>query len=398
MTYWTYKSGLIQTYTLPYVRLMAGHLEPGRRISLVTFEQPGMALTAGERDAALAELQRDKIDWISLSYNRFSFKALLQNFIFLVRLVGICRRAEIATIHCFCTPAGAIGYFLSLLTGIPLVIDSYEPHAEAMVENGTWTRSSLPFKLLFFLEALQSRRASAIVATTEGMRGYAKAKYGAEFTRFYVKPACVDVELFKREGLKTDELAESLGLKGKIVCIYAGKIGGIYLEREIFDLLKAASDRWGNRFRAILLTDAGAERMRGLCAASGFDYGALIHLFVNHREIPPYMALADFALTPVRPVPSKRLCAPIKDGEYWAMGLPVIITADIAEDSAMIEQYGIGVVLRGFSGEHCARAIGEIEALLQGNSNTDLHDKIRGVAVATRGMGIAKQVYDGLYG
>ena len=36
---------------------------------------------------------------------------------------------------CWCMTAGSLGYILSKTSGKNLVIDSYEPHAEAMVEN-----------------------------------------------------------------------------------------------------------------------------------------------------------------------------------------------------------------------------------------------------------------------
>ena len=45
--------------------------------------------------------------------------------------------------------------------------------------------------------------------------------------------------------------------------------------------------------------------------------------------------------TPVKPVPTKRYCTPVKDGEYWALGLPVIITEGISDDSGIIRENGI---------------------------------------------------------
>src|SRR4030066_244618 len=103
LTYWSYQDALIQTYTLPYVRII-------RKI-----------------------IQK-------------------KNFI-----------------HAWCTPAGILGYILSKTTGVPLIIDSYEPHAEAMVENGTWGKSSWSFKLLFFFEKLQSKHAQTVISAVEKM-------------------------------------------------------------------------------------------------------------------------------------------------------------------------------------------------------------------------------------
>lgn len=398
LTHWTLRSGLIQAYTVPYLRLMSEHLEPGHRITLVTLEQPAMALSAGEADAAREELARYRIEWIPFSYHRFGLEAIASMGTNLLRLLWLSRRRQFTSIHCFCTPAGALGVLLSYLTEIPLIIDSYEPHAEAQVENGTWTRSCAAFRLLFFLEGLQSRRAAAIIATSPGMRDYARTRYGASFERFFVKPACVDLRHFRKEGIQTEPLAKELGTYGKIVCLYAGKLGGIYLEREVFDLFAAAAKRWGDRFRALLLTSDSKESIDSLCRETGFDRGRLIQRFVEHRDIPRYMALADFALTPVKPLPAKRYCAPIKDGEYWAMGLPVIITQGISDDSDIIERRRIGAVLRGFSQADYDKALCEIESILSRHSRAELYRMIRGVAVETRSLAIAEEIYRSLYG
>ena len=37
-------------------------------------------------------------------------------------------------------------------SGIPLVLDSYEPHAEAMVETNAWKKRGIAFRTLFYLE------------------------------------------------------------------------------------------------------------------------------------------------------------------------------------------------------------------------------------------------------
>jgi hypothetical protein len=58
---------------------------------------------------------------------------------------------RISNIHAFCTPAGSIGWILGFLTGCTLVVDSYEPHAEVMLEAGVWKKKSLAYRILFTL-------------------------------------------------------------------------------------------------------------------------------------------------------------------------------------------------------------------------------------------------------
>jgi glycosyltransferase involved in cell wall biosynthesis len=120
----------------------------------------------------------------------------------------------------------------------------------------------------------------------------------------------------------------------------------------------------------------------------------VISLYVKHHEIAQYIGLADFAITPVKPVPSKRFCSPIKNGEYWAMGLPVVISNNISDDSEIIETNNIGVVLRAFSQEEYQNAVLKIDNL---RSQPGLRNKIIKIARQYRGFEIAEKVYKEVY-
>lgn len=216
-------------------------------------------------------------------------------------------------------------------------------------------------------------------------------------TRFYVKPACVDLELFSYAERKNPALLERYNLVGKLVCVYAGKIGGIYLEKEIFDFFAVASRYWGDRFRALMLTDASPRRVAELAAESGLDISVVTVKFVPHADVPAHMGLGDFAINPVKPVPTKRYCTSIKDGEYWAMGLPVVIPPRISDDSEIISRSGTGSVIEAFNTEAYLRAVREIDALLKAYSREELYDKVRRVAVEHRNFSIADKIYRDIY-
>lgn len=397
ITYWSYKDALIQTYTRPYLKIIRKYLPSGSSIFLTTLEQSHLRMSDAELRAATEALGKEDIRLVPFAYSKFGLKAMLKWLLFLWRLFRLCRRERVTHIHAWCTPGGAIGYILSKVTGLPLIIDSYEPHAEAMVENGAWAAGGLAFKILFFFEKLQSKRAAAIIATTEGMKAYAKERYGATLRRFYVKPACVDLELFSAADIKNPALLDEYDLAGKLVCVYAGKIGGIYLEQEIFDLFTVASRFWGDRFRALVLTDTPPHRINELAKASGLDPKVVTVKFVAHAEIPAHMGLGDFAINPVKPVRTKRFCTSIKDGEYWAMGLPVVIPPRISDDSEIIREHGIGSVIREFNGEAYLETIREIDRLLTTYSREELYDKVRRVAVEYRNFSIADHIYRDIY-
>jgi glycosyltransferase involved in cell wall biosynthesis len=388
ITYWAYDDGLVQAYVLPYLRILLGILPTGSAIHLITLEPSG-----GSTPQPMAGVVHHPF-----RYQPFGLHGLVAMAGLFWRSLSLVRKENIDVIHSWCTPAGLIGYLLSVLTGRPLVVDSYEPHAEAMVENGTWRRGGIAFRLLFLAERLQTRRAMAVIAASEGMRDYARTVFGHVPRHFFVKPACVDLEHFSGRNVKKPELLRALGLDGKLVAVYAGKFGGIYLAQEVFDFFRTARDHWGERFRVLLLTAHRPEELRPFMDRAGLDPSLFVLRFVPHAEIPDHMGLGDFAVTPVKPVPSKRYCSPIKDGEYWALGLPVVITPDISEDSELIARSGMGAVIVPGDTESYRQAVARLDALLTGRTRHELYEMIRPIAETHRSYALAEAVYRSVYG
>ncbi|MBA3679829.1 MAG: glycosyltransferase [Bacteroidetes bacterium] len=385
ITYWSFSDALIQTYTLPYLKIISKLLPANGKIYLVTLEK--------ENHGKQLEIEPGLIN-IRYKYSAFGLSASLSWMKNIFLLKKIIRKNSIDTIHTFCTPAGMIGYILSILTSKPLILDSYEPHAEAMVENGEWQKDSISFKLLFGFEKKQSAHAKKIIGTTKQMKEYALKKYGITLNDFFVKPACVDLEKFNLSFKKDPSLVSELNLQNKIVCVYAGKFGGIYLKEEVFEFYKACYQFWKDDFVALLLTNHPLEEINALLLQYGLPKKNCRILFVPHAQVNKYIGLGDFAITPVKPVPTKKYCTPIKDGEYWAMGLPVVIPANISTDSEIIEKNNIGYVLKELTYPEYEIAVKKIDALLKDKM---LSEKIRKIAEEERNFSIAKAVYTIIY-
>jgi glycosyltransferase involved in cell wall biosynthesis len=388
ITYWGYNDALIQAYTLPYVKLISKNLPKESTIYLVTLDKTPI-------------LEPDLSEWyiknISIKYHPFGLNGIRMWVKTIIKLILLIRKERIEVIHTWCTPAGAMGFVLSKITGKQLVLDSYEPHAEAMVENGNWQKNSFAFRLLFFLEKLQTRRAKYIVSTTNGMESYAKERYNYIGNNFFVKPACVDLDFFSLKKSKNKELLVTYQLEDKLICVYAGKFGGIYLDKEVFDFFKVAEDYWGEKFIAIILSSHDKVEIERYRIQANVKVSSILHLFVNHADIPEYIGLGDFAITPVKPIYTKKFCTPIKDGEYWALGLPVVITKDISDDSEIIKNNRIGAVLERLDTDSYLQAVKEIDNILTIHPKQDIQNKIRLIAAEYRNFEIADKIYKTIY-
>lgn len=397
ITYWSFNDALIQTYTLPYVLMIRKKLPIKYKVFLFTLEQEDRKMNEEEWERQKDLFSEKNIHLLRFGYSNFGVLMILKFGYIFTSLFTLLYTQKISHIHAWCTPAGAIGYFLSVFSGKKLILDSYEPHAEPMVESGTWLKESIKFKLLFWLEKKQVERASEVIACVTLMKIYIKDKFNVSLNKMYVKPACVDFDLFDIKKRKDKALLAKYDLNNKIIGAYAGKFGGSYLEEEVFEFLKIAENHFGeDKFRFILLTNHSKAFIDNLVAKFQLNENTIIQLFIPHNQVPDYLGLADFGITPFIPVPSKRYGTPIKNGEYWAMGLPVIITKNISDDSDIIDTENIGYVLQGLTNSEYLKACLKIEELLT-EDRTKLTEKIRTIANQYRNYSIAEKVYTKIY-
>jgi len=387
ITQWQWKDPLVQIYTLPYVEI----------IQKITLCYPYVVTVNKSLNRVLIQKKKNFISLEVPSGKRFLFFGWVLNILNLQRIV---KKKGIKIIHPWCTTAGVIGAVLKKWdSSLTLNIDSFEPHAEAMVENGTWKRSGLKYKALFYFEKMEAKIATHLVFAAQGMEKYIQEKYKWTVNNYFVKPACIDLSSFSGQFIKDREFLNKYKLEGKIVCIYAGKFGGIYLENETFEFIKNCEKYWGeDKFRFLLLSNVSDEYIKARNSKFNISNSTVIKLFVQHNEVPLYMGLADFAICPVKPVPTKRYCTPIKDGEYWAMGLPVVIPPNISVDSEIIKENSAGAILESFDDEGYTNAIRQIDSIIKDKSRVEIYNQIRPLAEKYRSFIIAEKIYQKIYG
>lgn len=125
----------------------------------------------------------------------------------------------------------------------------------------------------------------------------------------------------------------------------------------------------GRTIQSCVADEWKQENLSAWMKNAGVPEHIFIRKFVFHSRVPDYMGLGDFAISPYKPVPSRKYSAPIKNSEYWALGLPVIITKNIADDSKIIKEEGIGAVIENLTDEDYLKAIKTMDQLLKENTS-----------------------------
>jgi glycosyltransferase involved in cell wall biosynthesis len=83
-------------------------------------------------------------------------------------------------------------------------------------------------------------------------------------------------------------------------------------------------------------------------------------------EVASYLSASDAGLAFIKPCFSKLASSPTKYAEYLGCGLPLIINAGIGDSDELITRERVGTLIKEFTATEYARAVSEIERLMQG--------------------------------
>lgn len=286
--------------------------------------------------------------------------------------------------------AGAIGYLVHRRIDVPFAVECYEPHADYMLESGVWKFWDARFLILKYFERKQKRSAVKLLTVS---RQYSEKlrQEGVPAEKIMFMPNTVSLPDFlfdqHRRQVKRSELKISTD---DVVGIYVGKFKDIYYYHEAFELFAAAFRSFGRSFYLIILSSHDHDDIRENLLQRGVPSDRVFIHQAPHAEVPAYLSAADFAFSTIKPAPCRKYCCPVKDGEYWANGLPVLLEPGIGDDSDIIEREGGGIVL---DMAHPEEAFAKLRELLK-QGREKLATPIQALAFKYRRMELIRAAYD----
>lgn len=353
--YYSYLDPVFQSAVLPYFTDFPNKEQ--YHFVLLTFEQQGFAMPESQKQVIKAQLSEQHITWVDMTWHSGRWKIIKKVYdlcLGTLQAVRLVRQHRVFAIYSEGFPGAVIAHNIARLTRKPHIVHTFEPHADYMVECGMWQARSWETIALKLFTGVVARGAYALLTATQAMVDKWKSRTNA---RFYRVPSCVDLEHFRYDEAARDRIRQQYGVTPcEIVVVYLGKLGHMYVAEELFVLFRQFQhlEQGGHKFRFMVLTQADAQQLQTLVDASGIAPDRFIIAALQRAAVPAYLSAADIAFCGIRPIPSRRFSSPIKNGEYWACGLPVIIPKGISDDYLLAEQFGIGWSLPSLKEEDMA--------------------------------------------
>ena len=119
----------------------------------------------------------------------------------------------------------------------------------------------------------------------------------------------------------------------------------------------------------------------------------LANVNVNQQEVVYYLLASDFAFNFHITNKFSNCFSPIKNAEYWATGLPLIIPKNIGDDSNIVENLNIGIV-HDFSKNLDSL---QIEKLIEIILSVNIRKKIFDMTLEFRSNKLIKRSYEQMF-
>ena len=287
--------------------------------------------------------------------------------------------------------AGAIALLVHKRVNIPFFVESFEPHADYMLESEVWSKFGIRYLLQKRWEKRQMELSHALMPVSENYQNYL-IKEGVDIDKIRVVPCVLDHTKFEFKKEIGSETRLKIGFKNTdIVGIYVGKFGGIYYDDDAYKVFFLAQKFFGEDFRLILLTPEKKDKVMAKLKKHDFLIKNAYVDFVDISLVSNYLSASTFAFSTIKPSKSRKFCSPIKNGEYWANGLPILSPDGIGDDSEIIKKECGGSIFDLNDSENILHALNKIKKIIEEENH---RKRISEISVKHRSLQYINEAYN----
>jgi len=278
--------------------------------------------------------------------------------------------------------------------GIPVVYEVRAFWEDAAVDHGTSREWGIRYRLTRGLESYALKRVNAITTICEGLRGDILGR-GIPPEKVTVIPNAVNIENFRMGQTPDLQLAQNLGLPGKILL---GFIGSFYAYEGLAVLIQALPKMLAvNPDIRVLLVGGGPQEkeLKALAAQLRLEDKVIFTGRVPHDQVQRYYDLIDILVYPRLPMRLTDLVTPLKPLEAMAQGR-LIVASDVGGHRELIQDGKTGTLFK--AGDPDALASKVLDLLSSASLWPGLRAAARAFVETQRNWPISVARYRGIYG
>ena len=341
-----------QSQILPYI---IGLSKQGYRFTIVSAEKE--KVYACGKDEIQKICKENNIDWQPIKYTKKPpILSTIKDIKKIEKLAfKLHRQKQFKAVHCRSYISAIVGRKMQKKLGLKFIFDMRGFWADERIDGKIWDLNKQHYRLIYKYfkkkekEFLQD--ADAIVSLTHSAKDILQNKWNVK-KPIYVIPCAVDTDLFKPKN--NENLQLTLG--------YLGSIGTWYMLDEMLDFFKVLLEKYPTaKFKFI--TNENPDFILSKATKKGLEKKYFDIAAAKRQEVPTELAKIDIGIFFIKPVFSKQASSPVKQGEFMAMGIPVITNSGIGDTDSVIQRYNSGILINDFTLSDYRKAVREIEKL-----------------------------------
>ena len=358
VVYWGAVEPLGQSLVLPAVKRLAAL---GANLTLVTFEKPADLERLEEIKRIRESLSQKGVRWIPLRYHKRPKVPATAFDIFngAARSIIARLKARPDIIHARTFIGGVIGMAIAPILRSKLIYHNEGFYPDEQVDAGVWKMNSVPHRIAKRLEERMYSSADGIIAMSsrgkEEIEGLTAVR--RKGTPVIVVPSCVDLDHFRFTRSEPPAEGEALRL------VYSGSVGGRYRLDSLARFVAVAAESGPVELR--VLTRSDHTLVESMLRGGGLEESSWSIQSLPYSQMPVELAKQHAGLHFLPKGISEHGGSPTKIGEYWAVGLPVVVTANAGDTDEIIRRERVGVIVASHSDAAYRRAAVELVSLLQ---------------------------------
>jgi len=242
-------------------------------------------------------------------------------------------KQEFDVVHGHLHEGAFIGYFLSRLTGVPLVFDLQGSMTSEMIDHQFLKADGFWYRWLWLLERRICHMADLIVTSTQRAAYVAEHTFDCNGQRVYPLPDCVNLDFFRPGVISPEEISarrEALGIPPeRPVVAYLGLLADYQGTPQLIKAAQITKQR-GLDVHFLVMGFPGVPYYQQMAQELGVMDRVTFTGKVPYEEAPAHLALGDIGIAPKLSVTE----GAGKILNYMSMALPVV-----AFDTAVSREY-----------------------------------------------------------